>query len=225
MTRKTLHVPPFADFCIDGLVANADGSFSAIGATQGACVAVPPPPPPPDGPPGRITSSSIAYVPSTGHYRMGVDLREYANLFGHATPDDDLIPFPGRSNSMPTILVFPKNGYVALHFRVPDDISPYRFGWIGRQEYNYGQDLTSSISATPGDFNPMTALSVVSGQSGQALSKWRTSTQAANNGALVLPGHDYFYNLKMTDPTRHSPTCSDGATFCVIGLVNNFGGR
>lgn len=227
MTRRTINVDG-TNYCAD-VTGALPGSMSIANAVAGACAVVPPPPPPPGGePPGRIHSSAIAYVPSAlnpPYNRMGVDLTDFAALFGHASTVDGVIPFPGRANSQPSIVVFPKTGYVALHFRVPAGFSPYRFGWISRQEYNYGQDLTSSISTTPGDFNPATAHEVINGLSGQALSFWRASAHAANRGVILQPDVDYYYNLKMTDPTRPSRFCASGATFCVIGLVNNVGGH
>jgi hypothetical protein len=226
MTRRTINVDG-AVYCAD-VTGTLPGGMSIANAVAGACVVTPPPPPPGGAPPGRIVSSAIAYVPGAlnpPYNRVGVDLQEYANLFGHASTVDDLIPFPGRANAQPSILVFPKTGYVALRFRMPAGFSPYRYGWISRQEYNYGQDLTSSISRTPGDFNPATAAEVIEGRSGQRLSMWRSSAAAANTGVILQPEVDYYYNLKMTDPSRPSRFCLSGASFCVIGLVNNVGGH
>ena len=171
----------------------------------------------------RITSSSISYVPSgVPPTRTGVNLASYDEIWGHANATDTTVTWPGRSNSQPTILSFLKTGYIAAKFHVPAGVSPTLYGWISHTDYNYGQDLTSAISTACGDFNPTDTRCVVSQISGQTLVRWGLS---APSFCPLLPNTDYFLNIKMTDPSRPSSTCSASATVCAIGTSNNIGGQ
>jgi hypothetical protein len=103
---------------------------------------------------------------------------------------------------------------------VPPGSPPYLYGWLTHTEYNYGQDLTVSISTGCGDFNAGNALCFANTTSGQNLVPW--AVPPPNSFCPLAQDGDYFLNLKMTDPTRASQSCAPASPSCVIGTANNF---
>jgi len=177
----------------------------------------------PNTPLTRLVVSNIAYQgDGTNGTRPNVDMTLFDNIWGHADPYDDVVSWPGRANSSPVINDFGKTQYLAARFHVPDNAVPSLFGWLGHTEYMYGQDLTSSISTYCGDFRPSSAQCFLESISGQTLTRWRAST--SQSMCVLQPGQDYYYNIKMTDPTRPSSTCPQTADVCRIGTLNAFGG-
>jgi hypothetical protein len=171
-------------------------------------------------PASRLMTSSITYVPSgVPPTRANVDMTSWDNIWGHASASDTLVTWPGRANAQPTILNFGKTQYLAAKFHVPAGTAATTYGWLTHTEYNYGQDLTASISTNCGDFNPVNPLCLSVTVSGQNLVPWRVPP---GNFCPLTPGQDYFLNIKMTDPTRPSSTCAAGATQCAVGTANNF---
>jgi hypothetical protein len=171
-------------------------------------------------PASRLTTSSISYVPSgVPPTRTNVDMTSWDNIWGHATASDGVVPWPGRANAAPVILNFGKTQYLAAKFHVPQGTAATTYGWITHTDYNYGQDLTASISTACGDFNPVNPLCLSVTVSGQNLVPWRVPP---GNFCPLTPGQDYFLNIKMTDPTRPSSTCATNAALCAIGTANNF---
>lgn len=168
-------------------------------------------------PSGRQTRANL----SLGGFNLSnVDVTQWANVWGRANVWDPPVPFPGLSYSMPIILNFGETTYLALQFHVPVDSPNNRFGWITHTEYNYGQDLTASISTECGDFNPPSHACHGETLSGQNLAPWRVNS--AGNFCLLTPDTTYFLNLKITDPDQPSPTCDPSSPSCAIGTANNF---
>jgi hypothetical protein len=170
----------------------------------------------PSSPLTRLTTSSISYVPSSGT-RAGVNMTVWDNIWGNATSTDPTIPFPGRSNSQPSILSFGRTQYLAAKFTVPAGMVNNTYGWISHTEYNYGTDLTVAISSSCGDFAPSNPACKAVTQSGQLLVPWSVATPATF--CPVVPGQTYFLNIKMTDPSLPGDGCN--ATSCVVGTSNN----
>lgn len=202
-------LPPAPSFgwCYDG--SNATGFYGVR-----SC----PAPPPPAA--GRITASNIAYVPSSGVRFTGVT--EWAAIWGHATATDVEVPFPGRSNSSPSIVNFTRGGYLAAHFK-PSGAGA-RFGYITHTEYNYGGDLTWSISTAAGDFNPANPKCRGATTSGQTIGRWTTAPTSYASFCPVAQGVDYYLNVKLTNPAQGTTTCGANLAQCVIGTANAFGG-
>ena len=167
-------------------------------------------------PAGRITQSNMAYVPSSGT-RSNVDVRVWDNIWGHSTSTDTTVAWPGRLDSQPSILQFTRTGYIAAKIVVPAN-QPNSYGWITHTDYNYGLDLTVSISETCGDFNPANALCHMDTVSGQFLVPWRVG---AGGFCPLTPGHTYFFNMKPTNPAQNTTTCAASSPTCVIGTSNN----
>jgi hypothetical protein len=170
-------------------------------------------------PAGRQIYSDIGYVGdnNSGDLRYHVDVREWENIWGHASPNDATIPWPGRANSAPVIADFGKFTYIAAHFTVPAVAPPTWLGWITHTDYNYGHNLTGAISTQCGDFSPSAQACFIQSISGQPLVPWRTN---AGSFCRLQPNTDYYLNLEMTDPDEPSPTCAHGAEVCAIGTAN-----
>jgi hypothetical protein len=166
----------------------------------------------------RMTSSNVAYVPSSGT-RQGVDLTSWDNIWGHSTAADTTVAWPGRHDSQPSILSFDRNKYIAAKIVVPAGQSN-SYGWIVHTEYNYGLDLTTSISTTCGDFNPTNPLCKSVTTSGMNLTPWRAPPGA--NFCPLTPGTTYYFNIKATNPAQGTSTCPASSNTCVIGTSNNF---
>lgn len=167
-------------------------------------------------PAGRQTRANISWSGFTG---TNIDVTQWENVWGHSTAFDNPVPWPGRSDSMPTILNFSKTAFMALEFHVPAGSPPNLYGWLTHTEYNYGQDLTASISTGCGDFNAGPACSI-DALSGMNIVPW--SVQTPLSFCPMIPGREYFLNIKMTDPSRPSQTCAPASPSCVIGTANNF---
>ena len=168
-------------------------------------------------PSGRQTRANISFQ---GFTLTNVDVTEWVNIWGRASSFDSPIPWPGVASSMPIILNFGETTYMSLHFHVPIDSPPNRFGWLTHTEYNYGQDLTAAISTECGDFNPPSSVCHSETVSGQNLVPWRVA--ATGGFCLLTPNADYYLNLKITDPDQPSSTCDASSPSCAIGTANNF---
>ena len=173
----------------------------------------------PTAPLTRLTTSSITYVPSAGT-RNGVQMNAYENIWGHSTASDTAVLWPGRADSQPSILSFGRNTYLAAKFHVPAGEPVNAYGWLTHTEYNYGLDLTTSISTSCGDFNPTSAACVTVAVSGINLTPWRVGP--SGNFCLLTPDTDYFFNMKATNPAQGTTTCAPTSPTCVIGTGNNF---
>ena len=168
-------------------------------------------------PQNRLSTSNIAYVPSSGT-RTGVDVTSWDNIWGHSTASDTAVSWPGRHDSQPSILSFDRNKYIAAKIVVPPGQTA-SYGWIVHTEYNYGLDLTTSISTTCGDFNPANPLCKTVATSGMNLTPWRVG---GTNFCPLLPGQTYYFNIEATNPAQGTTTCSASSPTCVIGTSNNF---
>ena len=170
-------------------------------------------------PAGRQLYSDIGYVGdnNSGDLRYHVDVTEWENIWGHATPYDSTAPWPGRGNSAPVIADFGKTTYIAAHFYVPPGAPLTWLGWITHTDYNYGHNLTAAISTECGDFSPSARACYIEGMSGLPIVPWRTNT---GSFCRLQPNTDYYLNLRMTDPDEPSQTCSHNADVCAIGTAN-----
>jgi hypothetical protein len=169
-------------------------------------------------PDSRLQQSNVSYVPSSGT-RSNTSMKTWSAIWGHSTSSDAEVDWPGRHDSQPSILQFARNKYIAAKFTVPSNFPP-GFGWIVHTEYNYGLDLTTSISTTCGDFNPQNPLCKSVTVSGMNLTPWKVG----GTGLCPLtPGQTYFFNIEATNPAQGTTTCAATSPNCVIGTSNNFG--
>lgn len=148
-----------------------------------------------------------------------VDVTQWSNIWGYDCLTGGTVPFPGSPGGTgdATILDFGRTTYIAAHFHVPADLPTNTYGWITHTEYNYGLDLTASISTACGDFAPANPECLSVAISGQNLVPWRVG---AANFCPLTPGTDYFLNIKPTNAMQGTSTCEPGTTSCAVGLAN-----
>ncbi len=163
---------------------------------------------------GRQTIAEIDYPGQCVHF--AVDVTEWSNIWGYSCDTGDTVPFPGLPVDA-TFMNFGKTSYIAAHFQVPADL-PNGLGWMTHTEYDYGGDLTASISTACGDFAPANPACLSVTVSGQTLVPWRLGS---GNFCPLTAGVDYFFNVRITDPDRPSTTCNADAASCAVSLVNN----
>jgi len=163
---------------------------------------------------GRQTVADIDYIGQCA--RLGADVTEWSNIWGYSCDTGGTVPFPGLPLDA-TIMNFGKTTYIAAHFQVPADL-PNGLGWMAHTEYDYGGDLTGSISTRCGDFAPANPTCLTVTISGQMLVPWRVG---GANFCPLTPGTDYFFNVRITDPSRASTTCDSQAPWCAVSLYNS----
>jgi hypothetical protein len=149
-----------------------------------------------DPPPPLYSWIDYPNAPNTG-FRAGVEITDFAQVFGHINDTDSMMPFPGRSGSSPVIMQFPGYETLAMQFVVPEE--PYQ-GGVGCSSYS-GQILDIAISTTPWDFptDPVYAtFNVAPGESGPTWSNYLP------NKALLTPGQTYYYLFRLSDPQTHT---------------------
>lgn len=192
---------------------NASGTTNSqalnvtVGVPVGAC----------NGPAGltRQTTGTVKYVMSAGQATR--DLTSWAEIWGHSTPTDVTVPWPGRSSS-PPIITMNRTSYIAAQFTVPQNVSPTLAGFIQRTTYSYGIDMTAAISATCGDFsppNPQCRSTIPTAD----FPHWQTNP---SGNQCPLPPGVYYLNIKATDPNQASTTCPQGSPACPMGTQLNF---
>jgi len=170
-------------------------------------------------PGGRQVLATIAY--DVGCVIDNVDVTEWSNIWGYECGTGGTVPFPGITGTAsgdPTILDFGRTTYIAAHFHVPDDLPQDSYGWFVHTEYNYGADLTTSISANCGDFNPANPQCNTVATSGMNLTPWRVG---GGNFCPLVSGQDYYFNVKITNPDQNTTTCSSTSPTCAVSIVNN----
>jgi hypothetical protein len=151
--------------------------------------------------------STVSYPnsPNTGS-RPGVDITDFAQVFGHSTNADSLVSFPGRSGSSPVILQFPGSGTVSMQFVVP---TQHYQGSVGCSTYD-GQTVDIAISTTPWAFpiDPVYAsFGVGPGEYGPTWSNYLV------NKAYIPPGSIRYYLIRLSTPQVDELRAGFNSTF------------
>jgi hypothetical protein len=165
-------------------------------------------------PDGRQTVADVDYRAQCAH--LSDDVTEWSNIWGWSCDTGETVPFPGLPIEA-TIMNFGKRTYIAAHLHVPADL-PNGFGWLVHTEYDYGADLTASLSTRCGDFAPSNPACLSVTVSGQTLVPWRVGGAGF---CPLQPGTDYYLNMKFTDPDQVSATCDADALQCAVSIGNN----
>ncbi len=189
--RKNVTIEGMGNFC--AVVSGAPPNVQLSQMTAGACPIVDPP----IGtePPGRMRTGTCDYpnIPGDGT-RRNVDLTRFAAVLGHATSTDPERPWPGTPGAVVAVLSVPATGYIAMAFQVTD---PSRYCNIGLSTYYnaLSHQVIASVSATPGDFNPATAVTVTPAR-GPGDTLLRIVGAPHTNGAPCVVGRTYYLNVK-----------------------------
>lgn len=181
-----------------------------------------------NGPTGlsRLTTSDIqygAYVYPGAPTRLGVDVTEWNNIWGHRNATDNLVTWPGVAGSGPSISQFGRANYVAAHFRTTADLSLY--GNFAYPESTPGPNIDLKISTACGDFSADTlnpgCVVTNAASAGQVVMNW-TFVPGNRSKCALLPNTDYYFNIKMNDPNS-TVDCSAGNPLCPVELALTFG--
>ncbi len=173
-------------------------------------------------PTGRLTTASIRYpnVPGSG-VRGNVDLTRFENIWGHSSNTDTAIAWPGRNSAVPAIQNWGKTQYIAAKFNVPASAGTSAYETLRYSTYYSGPELTLSVSTQCGDFQPVNPLCLSTGVgTGDAFKKIVLFPHT--NGCPILPGTDYYINVKMTDP---APADCNSASTCTLATTNTVGSQ
>jgi PKD repeat protein len=196
--------------------SNAAGSVTSLPAavvvsqgTGGSC------------PAGRVLTSDIAYPGAQGAVRHGADLTLFENIWGHLTPTDPTVPWPGITGDTVTITTIAKTGYIGAGFHVPIGTNINLGGYYSNDGYNAGPNIDIAVSTTCGDFNPAQAgchkEDRIANDSHSL--DWRMQNPTSYQCALT-PDTDYYVNIRFHDPNTTGPGCT-GST-CRLTLLHQW---
>jgi hypothetical protein len=185
----------------------------------------------PIGPRTRVTVADVSY----GVYqaqRRGIDLREWDNFWGYNNTTSPRVGWPGVGGASPVIRVFPRAGYLALHFRTPDlPAAASMTGGFSNPSFVAGPNVIMAISTHCGDFERHlpTPGCVVHRESAGAdpwsgvptsdanLAKWKFTPNAPGSQCNLQPATDYYVNVTLANDATDCPI---PRTSCVVGVVS-----
>jgi hypothetical protein len=175
-------------------------------------------------PAGQLTVGNIGYPPNIdSNVRNNVDLTRFENIWGHNTPTDAALLWPGYPGTSPVVKAMGRTQYVAAKFHVPANAPSTLSGYFKNVSNHGGLNVTTSISQTCGDFAPAQAgcLRTNISPSDNGTVYWRM-TNPTSFFCQLTPGQDYYLNIKNTDPTQVNGNCAAGSPTCKMHVLNNF---
>ncbi|GAA0715149.1 hypothetical protein [Dokdonella soli] len=168
-------------------------------------------------PPGRIGTTTVNWR-YDGFDQRVVDATQAINIWGHNIATAPLVDMPW-AQGYAVFWYFPRDGYLAAEFTVPEGLSPDQRGMFSHGETLPGLNVTMAISPKCGDFHPTGAMCLVENVSpGGIMGTWKVPTASAQ-GCELTPGQTYYANVKFTDPTADSYDC--GSTQCRASFQSN----
>jgi hypothetical protein len=179
-------------------------------------------------PAGRQTTAQVCYAIGAGPINCTTrDMTQYSGLFGHQTPTDTAIDFPGYDGLSIVLKDASKaaGSYFATQFTMPAALDAHEFGKVYKGETYGTHPMTFSISPTCGDFTSVPNASQCSGiqtvPSDSFGVAWKNSINTAIAACPLTPGQSYYLNFKFTTPPTDSTNCN--ATTCYMPLSNTLG--
>ena len=142
--------------------------------------------------------------------RVVSDVTMAENIWGRAYAGAPTVPFPWL-NYFAVFWSFPRSGYVAAQFTVPEDLQATAWGVFTHGETLPGPETDMAISRQCGDFNPPEEFCQRRGtRAGQRMGLWRTpmGTMAA---CELEPGQTYYVNIRLSDPDAENFFCNSQA--------------
>lgn len=153
-------------------------------------------------PAGRIVRADIDYpnIPGAG-VRRGVDVTQFANIWGHATDRDAAVPYPGRDGAVPSVSGWGTNGaYVAAAFTAPASATYNTLRFSTYTDANVDA-LDAAVSTRCGDFVPGAAhCSIRNVGAGDALLK--IAQLPYRNGCALVVGRPYYFMFAPSNRLR-----------------------
>jgi len=179
-------------------------------------------------PAGRQTTAQVCYAIGSGPINCtSRDMTQFSGLFGHQTPTDTGIDFPGYSGLSIVLKDASKaaGSYFAAQFTMPAALDAHEFGKIYKGDTYGTHPMTFSISPTCGDFtnvpNPTLCTGIQTVPSDSFGVGWKNSINTAIAACPLTPGQPYYLNFKFTTPPTDSVNCN--STTCYMPLLNSLG--
>jgi len=168
-----------------------------------------------DGPSGysRLEMANMTYGAVDSYYRLGVDVTEWDNIFGHGTSTDGLTPWPGVRGSSPVAHTLSRDGFMSIHFYTGDSPAG-RFGWMiypsnsGNGSPVDPPDIQAKISRSCGDFAPPALGEQTACFKQRAYSddtrfmSWMVGDGINTSLCYLAPNTHYWVNIKGYDPNQ-----------------------
>jgi hypothetical protein len=154
-------------------------------------------------PSGRIETSDVAYPDGT---LTGVDVTSYENLWGRYDIDLPPLPFPGATTTV-TVLDFAMQGYIAANAFVSPYVPEDNVGLFTYSSAPDNPHIDFSISTRCGDFSASLGACVAYdvGPDDGRLVEWGFASN--DPGACVMHDGNYFFNVRVSDPSAPLPAC------------------
>lgn len=159
------------------------------------------PPPPPV---GRLTTAVVTWM-THDPFASATDLTQYKNVAGVIAVRQTPIDWPYLQTQFKWTT--PATKYTAFQINVPAAGAPITEHYAKGASYSGSAPMKLSLSATPGDFNPATALAVMEGvtpENGRRL--WFKNGPAVGLKVGLGFGGTYYLNVVPMDNTRSQTT-------------------
>lgn len=170
---------------------------------------------------------NLRYISDLWYYpagtRHGIDVTDFANIWGHIDALDGLTEWPGVPGASPTIKTIGRREYVGASFHVPADALPTLTGTMKHVMYWGGPPIDVSISRTCGDFDPVEPYCSAYDRpaNDNAMLRWKLGN-AQRSYCHIEPDGDYFLNIRFSDPNASSQDCT--VTSCQTTIQQYLGG-
>jgi len=153
--------------------------------------------------------ADISYLPGNPPpTRHNVDITQFDNIWGHLSPTDATVPWPGRRGASSTVDELGKNEFFAAKFHVPADASMTLSGSYKNVMYGYGPNVDFSISEQCGDFEPPQdacwGTDFIADDTPMVY--WRLAS-ATNYYCHLDRDRDYYVNIRFTDSDPNADSC------------------
>ncbi len=196
--------------------ASASGTSAAITVSVANAGACPSTITAPNGTSRNLqTVSNITYGVVASPVRLGVDLTQWDNIWGHNSTTDSVTPWPGVGGSAPVLRQFNRNSYFGAHFKT-GPITGINASFLAPSGVG-GPNVSMAISKACGDFSAQlptpgcVKLNVPTSDTTMVL--WKFTTNNPTGYCNLLPDTDYYVNMMFTD-SASTVECVAGSTTC-----------
>ncbi|HKE46795.1 MAG TPA: hypothetical protein VKB52_01925 [Rhodanobacteraceae bacterium] len=169
-------------------------------------------------PAGRLELSDVEYHDGT---LSAVDVTSFDTIWGRYSMHKPPAPFPAGS-TVATILDFDPAAYLGARLVIEPFVPDYYSGLLSYTDSNApdGPHIDLSISTDCADFSPSLGLCVTydSAPDGMSGVGWGLTAQDPQYDCELEVGHDYYVNIRFTDPPAAAAACPDGV--CAVKIYS-----
>lgn len=169
-------------------------------------------------PAGRLELSDVGYHDGT---LSAVDVTSFDAIWGRYGIHNPPAEFPAGS-TVATILDFDPATYLGARLLIGPFVPDYYSGLLSYTDSN-AQDaphIDLSISTDCADFSPSLGQCVIFDSAPDGLSGvgWGLTAQDPSYDCELEVGHDYFVNVRLTDPAAAAAACPEG--ICAVTIYS-----